>query len=259
MPTRPDLVSHLTHPLLPPRLAFLSFIGLVPLGLALTTINSIARLDVEAKALGFASAGHMARARDLGLASPKALAVHDEATHRKSNEQRCSAVPRIPLDCHPPAHRTAALTYVRSMLDQGAYEQIVREALTHQRTALLAGDKSCTALLDRIDEDAAPYLVANKAAGFELAAGIWARNLSFDELQKLTERGKPGATFMRTGENDALEQKVAGLNRKLDREFDTALQAWAMRLVSEDVSWRSLFGGRSLMGNCKSALTIASQ
>jgi hypothetical protein len=257
-PAGQRVVGNLTHPLLPPRLAFLSLITLVPLALLLVSIDVVARLDVEARKRGFASSGEMARAKDLGLSTPAALAEHDETRQRREIEQRCKAhAAKPPLACHEPAHRTAALAYVRSMLDQGAYEQIVKEAIGQQRTAFLAADKRCTSLVDRIDEEALPHLVANKAAGIELAAAIWARHLSRSELEHLVSRSKPGTSYLRNANTDPLEQKVASLDKRLDRELDTELQAWARRIVSEETTLGALISGRMPAGNCKPAMELA--
>jgi hypothetical protein len=257
-PAGQRVVGNLAHPLLPPRLAFLSFITLLPLGLLLVSIDVVARLDVDARKRGFASAGEMARAKDLGLATQAALAAHDEARQRAAIEQRCKTqVAKPPLDCHPPGHRNAALAYVRSMLDQGAYEQIVKEAIGQQRAQFLSADKRCTPLVDRIDEEALPHLVASKAAGIELAASLWARHLPQSDLERLVERAKPGTSYMRTGTTDPLEEQVASLNKRLDREYDAELQAWARRLVSEETSWRAFISGRMSADTCKPAMDLA--
>jgi hypothetical protein len=122
-PVGQRVVGAMTHPLLPPRLAFLSFITLLPLGLLLVSVDVVARLDVEARKLGFASSGEMARAKDLGLGTPDALAAHDTARERAAIAERCkSFADKPPLECLEPGHREAAITYVRTQLDQGAFE-----------------------------------------------------------------------------------------------------------------------------------------
>lgn len=257
-PAGQNFVGRVTHLLLPPRLAFLSFITLVPLGLLFVSIDVVARLDVEARKRGFASSGAMARAKDLGLPTPAALAAHDEARQQAVIARRCkSQTAKPPLDCHAPAHRNAALAYARSMLDHGAYEQIVKEAIGQQRASFLAADRRCNTLVDRIDEEALPYLMASKAAGIELAASHWARHLPQADLERLVERAKPGTSYMRTGSADPLEEKVASLSKRLDREFDADLQAWARRLVSEEASWLAAITGQMSITTCKPAMELA--
>ncbi len=254
------LVGNVAHKLLPARLAFLATITLVPLGVMFIAIDGVAKLETEAIKRGFASAGQMARAQDLGLATASALAAHDEAAQKSAIAEQCKAQPaRPPLGCYEPAHRRAAHAFAAGLLDDGSYELIVREALGQQRTAYLATDRSCTALVDRIEAEALPVILTSRAAGVELSASIWARTLSQPDLDKLTARVQPGVSYMRTDEMQKLELKVSGLTPTLDREFDAELQAWARRLVSEQTSWRAFIGGRGPTGDCKPAMALAAQ
>ena len=91
VPPLQQLIGNLTHKLLPARLAFIATLTLVPLGTMFVAIDGVTILDAAAKQRGFASAGQMARARDLGLATPAALAAYDEARHRSALEKQCRA------------------------------------------------------------------------------------------------------------------------------------------------------------------------
>ncbi len=252
------LIGNVAHKMLPARLAFLSTITLVPLGMMFIAIDGVRKLDTVAIQRGFASAGQMARAHDLGLTTASALAAHDEAVQKSAIAEQCKAQPaRPPLECYEPAHRRGARAFAAGLIDDGSYEMVVREALGQQRTAYLAADRNCAGLIDRIDAEALPRILTSRAAGIELSASIWARSLSQLELEMLTARVLPGVSYMRTSDMQQLEQKVSGLKAMLDREFDAELQTWARRLVSEESSWRAFIGGRSPPGDCRPAMAVA--
>ena len=255
LPPAQQLIGNLTHRLLPARLAFIATLTLVPLGAMFVAIDGVAILDAAAKQRGFTSAGQMARARDLGLATPAALVAYDEARHRSARDKQCRAEAAKPsLACLEPGHRRAAQAFAESLLDERGYEQAVRESLAQQRTQFLAADRNCAGLIERIEAEALPQILRNRVAGVQLSAALWARALSQSQLEMLTKASRPGVSHVRTPATENLEKTVASMADRLDREYDAALQAWARRLVGEDASWRMLFGGRSAIEDCKPAM-----
>ena len=136
-------------------------------------------------------------------------------------------------------------------LDGQEFAQLAREALADQRKRFLAGDKECQALLDRIDEDALPAILAGHDTAIEKAAALWAARMTQRELEVMVERAKPGISHMATGESDAIEKKIDTIGPDVDRALAEDLQTWSQRLVLDASGWRHLLRGMSPVSPCK--------
>lgn len=257
-PPGQELIARIRHKLAPAKAALLSTITLVPVGVGFVIVDGVASLDREAVRLGFASAGHWARARDLKLVTPQALAAHDEVERKRTLAEHCKErSARPPLACFEAGHQKVAVALVEKLLAGDELEALTRDALARQRKTFLGLDKDCTDLLDRIDEDALPVIVGNRAALQNVAAGIWARHFAVAELEQMLARSKSGVSYVVTGEGKALEQKLAERGPVIERELAAVLQAWARRIVMEEPGWRSLARGRSAMTRCRPAEVAA--
>lgn len=254
MPPVQSLIAEVRHRLAPAKAALYSSIILIPIGIGFLAVDGVATLDQQAKRLGFASAGNWARARDLNLPTPQALAVHDEAQRMAQRESYCrERQARPPLTCFEENHQRAAIAYVEGRLGAGELEAVVRDAMAQQRKAYLAADRQCADLLDRIDEDAVPVIMQNRTALIAVAAGAWARHFTRVELEELTRRAKPGVSYISSGDPRGLEQKLAVQSPIIEKELDSVLQTWARQLVISEPSWRVFLGGRTPLTACSAA------
>ncbi len=245
-----EFIARLRHNLAPAKAALYSSITLVPLGLGFVVVDGVAALDREAHRLGFASAGQWARAKDLNLPTAKALVEYEEARRAKSVAAACRNLEPRPLTCFDAAHRKAALAYIEVRYGGEELEVLVRGALAQQRKTYLAADKSCSDLLDRIDEDAVPAMLADRSIVQALAAGAWGRQFSPSELDQLTLRAKPGTTYLSGGAARPLDQKLALASASIEKELDGLLQGWARKIILEEPSWRSFLKGRMPLTAC---------
>jgi hypothetical protein len=251
-PPGQEAIARWRHNMAPAKAALFSSITLVPVGLGLLVIDGVAALDREASKRGFASAGQWARAKDLNLATPAALAAYDETQRRAAIAKSCvERGARRPIECYEAGHQKAARAFIAARLGAGELEAVVRDALVQQRKAFLAADKACQDLLDRIDEDALPRIIQEKPALLGVAAAAWARHFSTAELEQLVARSKPGGTYLTTGDSRVLEQKLAALAPAIEKELDLVLQTWARMIVEGEPSWRSFLRGRLPLTACK--------
>ncbi len=253
-----ELIGAVRHKLAPAKASFLAIITLVPVGIGFVIVDGVAKLDGEAVKLGYVSAGQWARAKDLKLASPQALAAHDEAERKEALAARCKqsgASP--PLECFEPEHRRAALTMVEALLAGDELAALTREALARQRKAFLLVDAECKDFLDRIDEDAFPVIVGNRASLVRVAAATWARRFDVRELTGLHARSHSGGSYIVKPDANSLEQKLASHGPAIEREIDQLLQSWARRIVLEEPGWRSLIKGRAPLTRCRPAEVAA--
>ncbi len=247
-----EVAARMLHVRAPPRLAFFATALLVPVAVAFIAIDGISALDQEARRQGFASAAEFDRARQLKIPTPAALAVHDEAQHNARVADMCRGqAARPPLACFPVAHRKAALAFSATQLDADEFAQLARDALADQRKRFLAGDKECQTLLDRIDEDALPTILASHEIAIEKAAARWAAGMTQRELEVMVERAKPGISQMATPESDAIEKKIDTLGPDVDRALAEDLQIWSQRLVLETSGWRHLLRAMSPVSPCR--------
>lgn len=254
-PVTLELVAGKRHKLAPAKVALFSTILLVPLGLGCLVVDSVAHMETAAKQRGFASAGLWGRAKDLNLPTPAALADHDAAVQKSALGQLCQQrAERPPLACFEPAHQRAALAYADVVLGNEEIEAVVRNAVAQQRKVYLAADKDCTDLLDRIDEDALPVMLENRQAALAVAAGMWARHLGRAELDQLVARAKSNVSYMSTTKS-GLDQKLEVLTPGIEKELDSALQAWARHIVTTEPTWRAFLKGRTPLTRCKPAET----
>ncbi len=253
-PPAQELIARVRHHLAPAKAALLAIITLVPIGLGFVAVDGIANLDREAVSKGFQSAGQWARAKDLKLATPQALAAHDEAERRRGMETHCrERAARPPLDCFEPEHQRAGRAFVAVLLGGEELEALARDALARQRKAYSSIDRECADLLDRIDEDALPVILSNREAMLAVASGAWVRHFSKAELEQMLARSKPGASFLVSADSKALEQKLAATGQRIEQELESVLQAWARRIVMTEPSWRAFLKGRTAMARCRPA------
>ena len=253
-PATLDLVATKLHKLAPARVVLFATITLVPLAFGFVVVDSVARMEAEALRRGFASAGQWGRARDLQLPTAAALADYEAAVQKAALGQLCKErAERPPLACFDPAHQRAALAYADAVLGNEEIEAVVRDAIGQQRKTFLAADKDCTDLLGRIDADALPVMLDNRAAALVVAAGMWARHLSRGELEQLVARSRSSASYMSTDGGNSLEQKLDTLTLVVERELDAALQAWARHIVMTEPTWRAFLKGRTPLTRCKPA------
>lgn len=246
-----DLIAEARHRLAPAKAALYSSILFIPAGLGFLVVDGVAMLDREAARLGFSSAGHWARAKDLNLPTPQALAVHDEVQRKAQIESFCrDRQERPPLSCYDTAHQKSALAFVEARLGGGELEGVVRDAMAQQRKTLMAADGRCSDLLDRIDEDAVPMIIENRSALVAVAAGAWARQFSKLDFDQLLARSKPGASYISSGGDRALGQRLDSQAPAIDKEIDVILQAWARQIVVSEPSWRSFLKGRTPLQPC---------
>jgi hypothetical protein len=253
-----ELIAAVRHQLAPAKAAFTAFITLVPIGIGFVIVDGVAKLDREAVKLGFSSAGQWARAKDLKLATPQALADHDAAELTKALAAECrrsGASP--PLECFDPEHGRTAQSFAEGWLVSDEFTAQVRAALDRQRVAFLQQDADCKDLLERIDEDAVPVILGNRPAFVRVAAAVWARNFSAAELTRLNDRSRPGITTIVNPSTSELERKLGARRPVIERELDQVLQSWARRIVLEEPGWRSLLKGRPPLTRCRPAEVAA--
>lgn len=257
-PPGQELIATVRHKLAPPKAAFMAIITLVPIGVGFVIVDGVAKLDREAVRLGFASAGQWARAKDLKLHTPQALADHDAAEARKSLEARCrQSGGGAPIECFEPKHSRLALGMAEAWLAGDGLTGLTRDALARQRKAFLLQDSDCRDLLDRIDEEAPPVILGNRDAFVRVAAATWARNFDAGELERLQAQSRPGeATIVNPG-TSALERKLAERRPAMEKEIDHVLQSWARRIVMEEPGWRALLRGRTPLTRCRPAEAAA--
>lgn len=253
-PPSQEWLGHVRHKLAPAKAAFFAVITLLPVGLLCLAFDGVAALEREAKRQGFASAGQLARARDLALATPKALADHDEKQRKAAREKRCTEHRGSPpLECFAPDHARAALAFAGIGLAPTALAAVVRDALARQRRTWLARDRECAPILDRIDEAALPQMLASQPHALALAAALWARRLSQADLEALAKRSRAGAVHAnRPG--DPLDTRLAAMVPAVEKELEQALQAWSREIVTSEPSWRAFLNGRTPITVCKLAL-----
>ena len=245
-----DFIARLRHNLAPAKAALYSSITLVPIGLGFVAVDGVATLDREAGKLGFASAGQWARAKDLNLQTPHALAAHEEGERAKSIATACLNLTPRPIACFDGAHQKSALAYVEMRYGGEDLEATVRGALAQQRKAYLAVDQGCSDLLDRIDEDALPAMMENRSIVQAVAAGAWARRFAAAELDQLAAMAKSGTSYLSSGATKPLDQKLGMQAPVIEKEIDGALQTWARKIVLEEPSWRAFLKGRLPLAVC---------
>jgi len=253
-----EMIGAVRHKLAPAKAAFLAIITLVPIGVGFVIVDGVAKLDGDAVKLGYASAGQWARAKDLKLASPQALAAHDDAERKKALAARCKqSGTSPPIECFEPEHQRAALMMVEALLAGDEVGALTRDALARQRKAFLELDGDCKDFLDRIDEDALPVIVGNRASLVRVAAATWARNFDAGELSRLHARSSSGGSYLVKPGTNSLEQKLALRGPAMEREIAQLLQSWARRIVLEEPGWRSLIKGRAPLTRCRPAEVAA--
>jgi hypothetical protein len=245
-----NLIARIRHNLAPAKAALYSSITLVPIGLGFVAVDGVATLDREAGKLGFASAGQWARAKDLNLPTPQALAAHEVAERAKAMAAACRNVNPRPIACFEAVHQKAALAYVETRYAGEDLEALVQGALAQQRKTYLALDQGCSDLLDRIDEDAVPAMMARRSIVQAVAAGAWARRFAPPELDQLAAMAKSGASYLNSGATKPLDQKLGVLAPAIEKEIDGALQTWARRIVRDEPSWRAFLKGRLPLSVC---------
>jgi len=255
-----EQIARLRHSRAPPRVAFFAVITLLPIGLGILVIDWVDALENDARKRGFASAAQWGRAKDLGLSSRQALVEHDQARRRSEVEAACrkhSGQP--PLECFEPAHGKAALAFAKTQLGNDKAVAAVRDAIANQRSAFLAADKQCAALLDRVDAQAVPAILADMEGVQSLAAGIWARHLSQTELEVLLSRSQAGVTRASTrNDGQDLDQRLATVAAAVGRDFDAAVQARAIDIALSEPAWRMFLQGFGPPAPCKAAQTARS-
>lgn len=253
-PPTQEAIARLRHVLAPARAAWLTSILLVPLGLAVLGIDWVARLEADARKRGFASAAQLGRAQDLGLATPRALADHDEAIRKQALAVLCQERrERQPLACYEAGHQKAALAFVESRLAGDGVGAVARAALAQGRKDWLAIDRECAGLLDRMVEDALPIMLQKRSDIIAMAAARWARHLSRTDLEKLVVRARPGVTYQSSPAEQDADQRLARSAPVVERELDGMLQVWATEIVMLEPGWRMLLKGRAPPPGCKPA------
>lgn len=253
-PPGQETIARLRNAMAPAKAALYSSVLFVPIGLGFVIVDGVATLDREARGLGFASAGQWARAKDLKLTTPQALAAYDDTRRASAMEAYCKArAERQPLACFAMEHQRSAKAYADARLAQGELEAVIRDAVAQQRKAYLAADKDCTDLLNRIDEDALPVMLENRDAALSVVAAAWARHFSRAELEQLLARSKPGNSYLTTGEGRALDAKLGALAPAIEKELDLIFQVWARQIVISEPTWRVFLKGHKPVGPCKPA------
>ncbi len=246
-----EFIARFTHVRAPAKVAFYAVILLLPLAVFFITIDGFAVLDATAKKRGFASAAEMERAHVLKIATAEALAAHDEALRKGERDRVCGAgSQRLSAICFQPAHFTAAQAYANLQHDESEHETFVREAIGEQRKAFLAADRSCLPLLDRIDHDAVPALLAARGEVVDILAALWAQRLNRSELETVVARSKPGVSYIKTQEAGDLERKVKAVAPDVDGQLAAEIKRRAQRMVLVPMGWRALVGVKPSVGGC---------
>lgn len=249
-----ELIARIRHTLAPAKAAFYLTITFVPIGVGILIVDAVAKLEVDARKLGFASAGEQARANDLKLTTPAQFRAHLESERKAALDQTCRGrSARRPIECFGPAHQKAAFAFFDSQIGHEEMAAIVRDALAQQRKTLVEADTECTGFADRIDAHAQPLILKNLEASRALAAAAWARHFDEKELTEMVARATPGVSYLSVGTADALHKKALAVGPEIEQSLDREIQAWARQIVRDEPFWNALLSGQIPATPCKAA------
>lgn len=249
-----ELIARLRHALAPAKAAFYLTITLVPIGFGILIVDAVAKLEADARKLGFASAGEQARARDLKLTTPAQFQAHLETERKAELDRICrGSIARRPIECFAPVHQKAAFAFFDSQIGHEEMAAIVRDALAQQRKTLVEADTACTALADRIDAHAQPLILQSTSTSRAIAAAAWARQFDAKELNEMVARATPGVSYLSVGTADALHKKALAVGPQIEQSLDREIQSWARRIVREEPFWNALLSGHMPATACKAA------
>ena len=247
-----EFVGQRTHLRAPAKLAFYAIITLLPVSVFFITIDGVALMEARALQRGFASAAQMERARQLKITTPAALAAHDEALRKAERDRICHGkVQRPPLVCFEPAHRAAAQAFAAPRLLEAQFQHVLTDVLGSQRRQFLAEDRSCQALIDRIEAEALPVMQASRSEAVDMLAALWAARLSESELVLYAAQAKPGGSNPKSRELGAVEDKIAVVAPQIDRQMAEEIKSWSHRIVLVPSGWRALLGVKPAPDPCK--------
>jgi hypothetical protein len=251
-PPLQEVVARFTHVRGPAKLAFYAVITLLPLAVFFIAIDGIAVLEASARQRGFASAAEMERARQISITTPEALAARDEAARQRERDRLCHVKPgRQPLLCFSVAHRSAAQAFAGTRLHEGQFLHVVTDAIAEQRKQFLAADRSCQALLDRIDEDAVPVMLTARGEAVDMLAALWAARLGEGDLGLIVSRIKPGASYIKTQDVARVEDRIADAEPQIDGQLVEEIKYWSQRIVLVPSGWRAVLGIKPSPDSCK--------
>ncbi len=251
-PPAQELVARLSHVRAPPRVAFFAVITMIPFALFFLIVDGVAMMDARARAKGFASAAEFERARDLGITTAEALAARDAALRKAERDRLCQpGAARWPALCFDAPHLAAAHAYAAATYDETEHQQLVRDVIADQRKDLLAADKSCLGLIDRIESQAMPAMLSAHDDAVGKLALIWVHKVPRADLELATALAKPGTSYMKTPDSGDLERRIEAQSDAVQDEFEEALKAWSRDLVLSPTGLQALFRLAPQIPPCK--------